>query len=267
MEYEKFIQCIKRTKGIYAKGTFRQEAIYEKLRERGDDYWLHLERKSEDELGKEVITGFLNKWECRLDKPETERGKQLKCNLKKAVDQLPEYYAGLKGFRLENMQFGKDNLFLIDCIYSIFRQIKPKFGAVPASKLMHMALPSLFMMWDDGIIKEYGVKKQVLPYFERRVWSYTAFLVLMEENIHHIRKTNPSGPSVTYDELFGQINTQCEERDLPITRLLDMANYAISRERNTFQKCRKCVEVASQRLDTMEWYDKLAKPQKPFFDC
>ena len=266
MEYDKFIQCIKRTKWIYAKGTFPQEAKYEKLRARGDDYWLHLERKSEYELGKEVITGFLNKWQCRLDEPETERGKQLKCNLKKAVGQLSEYYAGLKGFKLENMQFGKDNLFLIDCIYSVFRQIKPKFGAVPASKLMHMALPDLFMMWDDGIIGEYGVKKQVLPYFERRVWSYTSFLILMQENISHMKETCPGGSVMSNQKLLQQINRQCGEKDLSITRLLDMANYAISREKVTYQKCHKCIESTKSRMEALEWYDGRAKTKKPFFD-
>lgn len=277
MEYEKFLKAISWTKAEWGKRTHPpelgcrkyQDFSYAALRARGDSYWLHLEKMNKAKLEAEIVDCFLNtkRWNCRLHGPGTSERQQLTSNLKEAVDQLPGYYADLKGFRLEDMRFGKDNLWLIDQIYSTFRQIKPKFGAVPASKLMHMALPSLFMMWDDDVIKEYGLKKQVLPYFERRVWSYTALLILMQENIHHIRETSPTGASVTNEELFKQINNRRGCDNLPITRLLDMANFAISRGKTICQKCHECIEVAKHRLEALEWYDERAKPKEPFFDC
>lgn len=277
MEYDKFLAAILWTKAERGKRKLKREPgcqkyqdfSYVALRARGDNYWLHLEKMNKAELEEEIIDCFLNAkgWFCHLDSPGTPRGQRMVCNLKKAVDKLPDFYADLKDFRLEDMDFGGDNLFLIDQVYSIFRQIKPKFGAVPASKLMHMALPNLFMMWDDGIIKKYGVKKQVLLYFERRVWSYTAFLMLMQENIRHIKETNPRGSSVTNQELLRQINTQCGGKGLPITRLLDMANFAVSRKGSGIKKCSKCIEVTKRRLAALAWYCELAKPKKPFFDC
>jgi hypothetical protein len=178
MEYDKFLDAILWTKAEWGKRKHEpelgcqkyQDFSYAALRARGDNYWFHLEKMNKAELGEEIIDCFLNtkRWNCRLPKPGTDKGRELVCNLEKAVSKLPEYYADLKGFRLEDMQFGKDNLWIIDQIYSIFRQIKPKFGAVPASKLMHMALPGLFMMWDDKIIKETKMcSSQQKPFYRR----------------------------------------------------------------------------------------------------
>lgn len=73
-------------------------------------------------------------------------------DLKVALDRLPEYYAALHSARIENIDFQGpvtvrgcrvSNAYVIDHVVSSFRQIKPKFGLVPASKLMHMALPNL----------------------------------------------------------------------------------------------------------------------------
>lgn len=288
MEYQEFLDAIAWTKDKWKRRKPTREPRcqkyacfnYSALRERGDDYWLHLEKMDEAKLGKEIIDCFLNtkKWACRLPSPDTDKGIDMVKNLRKAVDQIEEreYYAVLKGFRIEDINLQgccvhqgveKPILYIIDSIYSIFRQVKPKFGAVATSKLMHMALPNLFIMWDDMIIKEYGVRKQVLPYFERAVWSYTAFLILMQENIHHIKETNPGGSSLTNQVLFQQINQQCGEKGLSITRLLDIANYAVSREKNTYQKCHRCIEVTKHRLEALAWYVELAKPKKPFFDC
>jgi hypothetical protein len=130
-----------------------------------------------------------------------------------------------------------------------------------------MALPDLFMMWDDKIIKEYGVKKQALPYFERSVWSYTAFLILMQENIRHIKATNPIASGITNEELFRQVNAQCGENDLPITRLLDIANFAVSRNSAMYPKCKSCLHATKTKLKAMVWYNQIAKPKDPFFGC
>jgi hypothetical protein len=271
-----FVQAIAWTKKEWMKRPKRPERrcpkyscfSYKDLRLRGDDYWLHLENMSESDLATEIINCFLNtrRWDCHLYRPETPQGKETVRNLKKAVAQLTDYYTALERFSLDDIEFQKETTFWIDCIYSFFRQIKPKFGAVAASKLMHMALPNLFMMWDDDIIKEYGVRKQVLPYFGRPVWSYAAFLVLMQENIRHIKETNPLGSCVTNQELYLKINEHIGEMNLPVTRLLDMANFAISRGKITYQKCHRCIDVTKRRLEALEWYDEQAKPRKPFFD-
>lgn len=278
MDYEEFSKAIAWTIEYWACRKEKRQSSrkceckkfsdfsYAALRERGDDYWLHLERMSEDDLDEEIINCFLNSppWYCYLPDPGTVERRQVVGNLKKAVDQLRDAYAALIGFRIEDIDFQNSNMVIIDHIYFSFCTIDPEaFRKVPASKLMHMALPSLFIMWDDDIIKSYRV-----PKLEGYLSSYTTFLMLMQENVRHIKETNPTGSSVTNEELFRQINKQCGEKDLPITRLLDIANYAISRNKERYQKCHRCIEATNSKLAVMQWYpDERFKPKQPFFDC
>lgn len=277
MDYEKFLQGIAWTKSVWKQRKHADEPechnytcfSYSALRKRGDDYWFHLERMDRTDLEEEVVDCFLNtkRWYCHLDPPGTPERERMLCNLKKAVDKLPAYYASVHSLRIEDVDFegsvvlkgeGKPVTFAIDSIYSIFRQVKHRFAAVAASKLMHMAFPNLFILWDDSIInRDYGyhVPKQKLEGFGKRAWSYIAFLILMQENIHHIKEISPWGSSVTNQELFRRINGQVGEKDLPITRLLDMANYAVAHPEKGAPtiKCHRCMQITNRKLDELEW--------------
>jgi hypothetical protein len=256
MEYEAFLRGIAWTQDVWTRDEKRrklpQDDSYEALRRRVYDYWIHLRLMTEAQLGKEVISEFLNtrRWNCHLDSPERTNGKMIVCNLKEALEHLPECYIALRSFELANIDFHNQNvLSLIAWIYSKFRQIKPRFGPVPASKLMHMALPNLFMMWDNAIFKSYRVPRDL---FGER--SYVAFLLLMQENIRHIKETHPVGSCMTSEELSRQIIMQCGYDDLPITRLLDMANYAVGHPEMAAPaiKCQRCIEMTNRRLDDLQ---------------
>ena len=274
MDYDKFLAAIRWTRQEWEKRNPTPASGYQKhtccsypaLRERGDEYWLHLEKMNSVWLEEEIVDCFLNtsRWYCHLDPPHTLRRRSMVCNLKKAVDQLPEYYADLKGLRIEDFDTegnvflkGREKpvTFVIDSIYSIFRNVEFNFAKVAASKLMHMALPDILMMWDNDIIDGYNVPRQNLVGFTKRVRSYTAFLILMQENIRHIKETCPGGSHLTNHAFQRQINKGCGYEDLPITRLLDIANYAVAHPEKGAPpvKCDRCIQVTNSRLDKLAW--------------
>lgn len=228
------------------------EYSYPSLRSRGDHYWLHLETMGAQRLGQEVIDRFLNHWNCRIPSGGSRNGPEVVANLKHAVDRLPEYYAALSRFTIEDVDFqgrtvlkGKEESIqnVIESIYSTFRQIKPKFGAVPASKLMHMAVPGLFVMWDDGIIEAYAIPKRKLPGFGRRLWSYTAFLMVMQENTWHVVRSHQWSSDRARRTVIEKI--KADYNNLPIPRLLDMANFAVRDGKQLI--CKACMERAKNR--------------------
>lgn len=230
----------------YAYGKLRQRDIPE------PGYWLHLERMSVERLGEEIIDGFLNPWSSRIPTKTFETWYEAGYNLKQAVDQLPEYYASFASFRIEDVDFqdcvtlkGKEELLrnVIDSIYSVFRQIKSKFGPVPASKLMHMAVPNLFVMWDDGIIQRHCIPKQKLPGIKGKKRSYVAFLILMQENVRHVVQGHPQASELTSTEIIQRILAQHSNLSLP--RLVDMANMAVRDCEQTI--CTPCMKKAKAR--------------------
>jgi hypothetical protein len=231
------------------------EYKYSKLRLRDigePGYWLHLEKMDVQRLGKEIIDGFLNQWGSRIPTNTFETWYQASYNLKQAVDQLPEYYTSLASFRIEDVDFqdcvtlkGKEASIwnVIDSIYSIFLQIKSKFGPVPASKLMHMAIPNLFVMWDHGIIQRHCIPVEKLPGVKGKPRSYIAFLILMQENIRHVIKSYPRASELTVPEVVQRI--QAEHNNLSLPRLLDMSNMAVRDCEQTI--CLACMKRAKAR--------------------
>ena len=219
-------------------------------------YWLHLERMKEKQLAKDIIRGFLNPWKCRIPARTDEQLDKAGANLKQAVDQLPTYYASLAGFRIEDIDFqGSVTLkheeepirAVINQIYSVFLRIETKFGRVAASKLMHMALPDLFVMWDDGIIQSHCIPTERLPGIKQKARSYVGFLILMQENVRHVIESYPQTSHLTPPQVAQALKTV--HRDLPLPRLLDMANMAV---RDCEQAiCITCMKKAKARWATL----------------
>jgi len=282
MDYEDFLRGIMWTKKQWAhdqqKRKIPTKFHYEALRGRGEDYWLHIERMDETKVGEEIITGFLNtaEWSCHLDKPSSDKGKEMVHQLKAAVDQLPSCYNALKGYKIEDVDFqGKtvverkevSILSVIATIYAKFREIKfvkfrdttLRFGPVPTSKLMHMALPNLFVMWDNAIFKKYRVPSDIFGEH-----SYIAFLLLMQENIRHIKETHPVYSDQRNCDIVKRMNIRCGYENLPMTRLIDIANYAVGHleEGAPDIKCHKCKKKTNQRLNKLEHVPYLAELMK-----
>ncbi len=271
MDYSSFIKAVALARNAHSvrrkplrkpKCQRYTDFSYSALRQRGAAYWLHLDRMDEVTLGQEIVDCFLNtsKWSCHLPRPDTPKGRKMLCNLQWALSRLPPYYHAVAHMRVTNIGFGGlaslQNVMtpttdIIDSIYSMFRQVGQQFSRVASSKLMHMALPELFMMWDKDIIHAYDVPRQDLDPLTRRVRSYTAFMVLMQENTRHLKETHPSGSGIADVQLAHGINVQCGCTGLPMTRLLDLANFAVARL--GVSRCSACVQAANVKLDSLEW--------------
>jgi hypothetical protein len=255
MDYVELRQGIEYFESEWPPNRSSDAYTYKKLRQmdiQRHGYWLHLERMSSEELAKDVVGGFPNHWKCRIPIKRPEDQREAGVHLKEAVDKLPEHYSSLANFKIENVDFA-DQVSLkgqmrsirdiIDSIYSIFLQIPTKFGRVAASKLMHMALPDLFVMWDDGIIQHHCIPKQSLAGVKQKARSYIGFLILMQENICHIIDSYPRRSQLTTPQVVQAL--KAAHRDLPLPRLLDMANMAV---RDCEQAiCITCMEKAKAR--------------------
>ncbi|MBI2852249.1 MAG: hypothetical protein HYX84_03995 [Chloroflexi bacterium] len=251
MNYEEFIEGINWTKQEWARmdrnRNLSEEFHYENLRKRGDEYWLHLERMTEDELAKETIDRFLNtpEWSCHLDKPSSPNGNEIVRNLKRAIDQLRQLYATLDGLNIVDIDI-LSNFVVIGGIYTTFCDIKPRFGPVPTSKLMHMALPNLFVMWDNAIISGYRV-----PAYPSDKPQYLPFLVLMQENARHIWNTRQAHSHEDLRDFVTRINKECGYEGLSLPRLLDIANYAVGHQ-DRKAPCEICCKKTNTRLQEIE---------------
>jgi len=228
------------------------EYKYSALRARGPDYWLHLDRMDEERLWGEIIDGFLQKWGCRIAMTTPEQIHGTLHTLKQAVDDLREYYSAVGRFRIEDIDFqgltlvrGKQESIrsVVNYIYSRFLQVKG-LGPTCGSKLMHMALPDLFVMLDAGIIQRYCVPKEKhLPGLNKPKKSYVAFLILMQENICHAIESCPGASATEKLEVIQQM--QSEHNGIPLPRLLDMANFAVRDCEQTI--CLSCMNKAKAR--------------------
>lgn len=222
------------------------EEKYAALRLRGDDYWLHLEKMDPDRRMEEIIDNFLNTkaWNVHIPAKEPKRSK-VKNGLEKAVKQLPQYYTDLQRNRIEDVDLKDSSIrSVINSIYCTFLQIEPKFGRVAASKLMHMALPDLFVMWDSSIIQRHCIPRERLTHIKGKARSYVGFLVLMQENILHVIKSYPEESQLTSQEVVQRI--RAENNNLSLPRLLDMANMAV-------RDCEQAICISCMKKAKLRW--------------
>jgi len=135
---------------------------------------------------------------------------------------------------------------IIKRIMGYLLSVRPKFGPVPASKLMHMALPSLFVMWDTPIREAYGIPTYHQAPHAR--W-YVSFLKLMQiqanhaiSNVMEIYGVDREGAvqhitKTITENVRGELKMR-EHPELTLARILDMYNFAV-RDGN-LPICRRC---------------------------
>ena len=144
---------------------------------------------------------------------------------------MPPFYLALKNETIENINFDAQknvegqtlsNAEIIEVIMQYFLKIRPKFGSVPASKLMHMAIPGLFMMWDKGIKEKYKVPAY---YYSNHAKWYIKFLKLMKVQINHTINDFIEVSGLDRQSAVQQI--RLKDRDLTLPRIVDKYNFAI----------------------------------------
>lgn len=114
----------------------------------------------------EIISGFLNKWGCRLAKKNHD---VLAEKLIEVTEHLKEDLQSLKSAKLLDLDLEKSENAIKNC-YQTMAGIGNNFSHTAASKLLHMINPELFVMWDGpmrkGYKEDYAITEDAAGYFE-----------------------------------------------------------------------------------------------------
>lgn len=106
-----------------------------------------------------VISRFLNKWKCRT--PNNPRAASI---IKNQLIQLHPYVQAISKLTIRDSfassvtvpSHGQQTLGqIIDHSYSTLKGCTNRFGPTATSKLLHVLLPEVFVMWDGPIIDNY----------------------------------------------------------------------------------------------------------------
>jgi len=196
---------------------------YQRLRKRGDEYWLHLEKLHQEQIEDDII-GFLNRWKCRVSY-------QSAASLKQILENLPLYYAKMENEAIEVIDFDQSKILekqhllnseMIRDIMKNFLTVRPKFGPVATSKLMHMAIPHLFMTWDTEIRSKYHIPNY---YGTNHAQHYLRFLKLMQFQIKHAIDSYAKTHNIDARTAIREIRKKDDISTLP--RIIDKYNFAI----------------------------------------
>lgn len=112
-------------------------------------------------------------------------------NFKKLVNNLKPYFEKFKGESIETINFDNHEK---DIKY-IFQELSNIKGIqyTGASKLMHLTIPEVFVMWDAYIRKAWGLK-------EGKEEDYFNFLKLMQKEFKEMEKSKDRTLSKLIDE-------------------------------------------------------------------
>lgn len=140
------------------------------------EYNILLEKKfwrnfdSIDEKCAEAILRFLKAWGIRaipnLDNDKRKNYvEKIKRMLIKTLKELKKDSEKLESVKLINCEFNDEQK---QTIKNIFKNLDyvPQIGKTAVSKIMHLALPNLFVMWDKKISERYNCKRTEDCYLE-----------------------------------------------------------------------------------------------------
>lgn len=111
---------------------------------------------SKEEFKKRVVSGFLNKWACRIADSSV-------IPARKCLMELQVFFDAIKKDSIEYLNFdstvkiSSKTLRKGEAISHIYDKISKirNFGLTSVSKLMHVMNPELFVMWDRKIFEHY----------------------------------------------------------------------------------------------------------------
>jgi hypothetical protein len=177
------------------------------------EIWDNLSNMNEDNVRKIVIY-FLNKWRCRLP---YECAPQLAASLKKAEPLLkPMRNFSIESVNLIPIKAGSKTLRVLELIEKVFEVIqkvkagKRTVGPTATSKILHMAVPKFFVMYDEKIRKAYGCEGNAKGYV-----NFMLRMNLLARNLLEQAKGNKEA-----------ILACSKWRERTLARLLDNYNYA-----------------------------------------
>ena len=142
-------------------------------------FWKSLDLVNEKST--HIILEFLKLWGILSipdpNNPENyKKIKPMEKGLTNALKGQKENFDKLRNDKLIDFEF--NNTEKVETIKEIFNNIKVKYiGSTAISKIMHLALPELFVMWDEAIKDKYLKKKRISGTSE----NYVKFLKIMQK--------------------------------------------------------------------------------------
>jgi hypothetical protein len=187
--------------------------------------WGNLDKLPTEEIKRRVI-GFLNDWHCRL-----EASDRLAEKIKVTYRETKPFLRTLENETLEDFEFEKkkevdgkeySNKEILQKVFENFCNIGYNFRGVAASKLLSLINPHLFVMWDIGICKSYGIRDPSNPYV--RDGQYVVeFIPLMKEKANSAISSYMEEKKCSRKEALEAINSFRAWR--PLAKLLDEYNW------------------------------------------
>lgn len=157
MELDEFLRVVGE---VFPKqGVVIGEKQYEECLEKRD-IWDDLSSITKDQVEQTVVQ-FLNKWRCRLPY-------QCVPELTSVLKKTEQWLGTLRKLRIEDvdllapMSVESEEIrrfMLIEKVFSLIQWVRAgrrTVGSTATSKILHMAIPDLFVMCDEGIRKAYG---------------------------------------------------------------------------------------------------------------
>lgn len=191
---------------------FGDNSAYDKILAR--DTPKNFRNPSKEDI-KEILD-FLNSWQCRIPKVDGE------ASIKRAIGNMAKSVSDLMDCELGSLD--EDRLKIIKKIFASISSEeagKRTIGPTAASKIMHILLPKICVMWDDGISSHYG--------FAHNAEGYIRFLSEMKE----LRTVVLDD----YTRRYGADEQNAEKRICDklkkkyFTKLIDEYNYGIAEGR------------------------------------
>ena len=182
--------------GEHSRGILQYEEWISKR-----DVWDNFDNLTEEQT-RDVILDFLNKWQCRLSYSFVPA-------LTKSLKETEPILKPLRTLKIEdlnlynNFPFSDKEIELLISIKNVFEKISNTsikiknsnrtIGSTATSKLLHMAIPALFVMWESAVRKFYGYFANGSGYvnFLLRMNQYANYLVSnMDVSKFSRKKTN-----------------------------------------------------------------------------
>lgn len=149
--------------------------------------WDNFDNLTQEQT-RNVILDFLNKWQCRLSYSFVSV-------LTKSLTETEPTLKSLRTLKIEdlnlhnNYPFSDKEIELLNNIKTVFKKIfstsikihnsNRTIGSTATSKLLHMAIPDLFVMWESDVRKFYGYFPNGSGYvnFMMRMNQYANYLI------------------------------------------------------------------------------------------
>lgn len=223
---------------INFQDVFDAAEIFEEYPKSGSDTWVirrrfidwnNLHNLPTSEVVKKVVK-FLNNWGCYLYTQQKNWSKMAE-NIKEAYRNSIPFLQALESETLEDIVLNKKKIVegkeysneeILRRVFENFCNVGYNFRGVAASKILSLINPNLFVMWDQGICKAYGIKGYSEPYVRDNRYV-PEFFPIMKEKANLVIESLMKKNKCTRKEAIDIINNFKKYR--PLAKLLDEYNW------------------------------------------